>query len=523
MPEPQPAAVVTTASTSVGKGRDVDRARAAGPARDRRRAAPARRSSPGSRGTTTSTPQCDSTRIAAAPMPGASTCCAQPASSATRARRVPRAGVSAGSGCAGGTDGGTSASIARIDAGSSGAVQRARRPEPQRPGEAAPDTAASRAAGRAAARASSDAPLRPRGVGAERRQQIAIGHAGRAGGRAGQAAEAAVDVRLHVVERQRAFEHALHQHDAAARRVHLLAELAVGRARRQAEAAVHAGRHGVRHVRAGRPERLGVDVVLHSAAQPRKVPRGSMRAAARGRGRRRRDGRRASDRPAPAPIRATPDSCVLARAARRGRPTRPASRPRPLPRRRRSGARLRPRASAASRAWMRDGVTATLASGAARPRRSRATPSTRRRRRPAPARPAARRPWRGRGRARRRRPSARASIASAAPAIRTITCAVGRQLERVGIGGRAPHAIERGQRRRRGWRSATRSVRCAPRRRKHLEGQLDEDAEPAAGCRAAGGAGRSRRRSSRPCRRRGPGGLRRRRTCAPMRKSRTPP
>jgi hypothetical protein len=98
---------------------------------------------------------------------------------------------------------------------------------------------------------------------AERRQQIPIGDTGRTGRGAGQAAEAAIDVRLHVGERELTFERRLHQQDAPARRVHLLAQLAIGRARRQAEPAVDARRDRVRHVLAGRPERLGVDVMLH--------------------------------------------------------------------------------------------------------------------------------------------------------------------------------------------------------------------------------------------------------------------
>ena len=54
-------------------------------------------------GTITSTPLRASTSIVAVLMSGSSTCCAQPASNATRARRSPRAGVTAGQLCAGGT------------------------------------------------------------------------------------------------------------------------------------------------------------------------------------------------------------------------------------------------------------------------------------------------------------------------------------------------------------------------------------------------------------------------------------
>src|SRR5438270_930449 len=75
---------------------------------------------------------------------------------------------------------------------------------------------------------------------AEGREQIAVRDAARARGLAGEAAEAAVHVRQRVGEWERAFEHLLHQHDAAARRVHLLAQFAVGRAGAEAETTMHA-------------------------------------------------------------------------------------------------------------------------------------------------------------------------------------------------------------------------------------------------------------------------------------------
>ena len=72
--------------------------------------------------------------------------------------------------------------------------------------------------------------------------QPVVLHARRARGDAGHAAEAAVEVLDDGVrELERAFGQALHQPDPSARGVHLLLpERPVGRARRQAEAAVHA-------------------------------------------------------------------------------------------------------------------------------------------------------------------------------------------------------------------------------------------------------------------------------------------
>jgi len=78
--------------------------------------------------------------------------------------------------------------------------------------------------------------LRPR-----RLDQLLVLHAGRAGGDAGHAAEALVDV-VHegVGHADLALGGQLHQRDAAARRIHLLAPQKVRRAGGEAEAAVHA-------------------------------------------------------------------------------------------------------------------------------------------------------------------------------------------------------------------------------------------------------------------------------------------
>ncbi len=78
------------------------------------------------------------------------------------------------------------------------------------------------------------------GVGAERGDELAVGDPGGARGLAGLAAEAVVDVGERGLELELTLEDLLHEEDAPARRVHLLAHRRVGRAGRQAEAAVHA-------------------------------------------------------------------------------------------------------------------------------------------------------------------------------------------------------------------------------------------------------------------------------------------
>src|SRR5262249_43223959 len=79
-------------------------------------------------------------------------------------------------------------------------------------------------------------------LGARLLDERVVLHAGRAGGHAGHAAQAAVEVAddRRVEARLRVGE-LLHEVDPAARRVHLLAPRDVGRAGRQAEAAVDAG------------------------------------------------------------------------------------------------------------------------------------------------------------------------------------------------------------------------------------------------------------------------------------------
>ena len=151
------------------------------------------------------------------------------------------------------------------------------------------------------------------GVGAERRQQLAVRHARRTRGLAGQAAEAAVDVRQRVVELSSPSSDALHQEDAPARRVHLLAQHHVGRARRQAEAAVDAGRDRAGHVprRPGRARRNRCGAA-RARASSLNVPSGSSAAArARAKASSGPDAERCGPRPA-APTSTTPASPMLA-------------------------------------------------------------------------------------------------------------------------------------------------------------------------------------------------------------------
>ena len=102
-------------------------------------------------------------------------------------------------------------------------------------------------------------------LAARRLDERRILHAGRTGGDARHAAETRVEV---AHERRRhlgaAVEPALHQIDASARRIHLLAPQHVGRTRRQAEAAVHA-RVDQRWIRR-------VDAVERGLAASQRVP-----------------------------------------------------------------------------------------------------------------------------------------------------------------------------------------------------------------------------------------------------------
>ena len=78
-------------------------------------------------------------------------------------------------------------------------------------------------------------------VGAGMVDEVHVVHPARAGGHAGEAGEAAVDMRLHRgAGPGAALEHLLHQVDAPARGIALVAEQNVGRAGGRAQPAVHA-------------------------------------------------------------------------------------------------------------------------------------------------------------------------------------------------------------------------------------------------------------------------------------------
>ena len=60
-------------------------------------------------------------------------------------------------------------------------------------------------------------------------------------------AETTIHMRLRGLPRQFAFQHLFHQHDATARRIHLLPELLIGRAHGETEPAMHARLNRARH------------------------------------------------------------------------------------------------------------------------------------------------------------------------------------------------------------------------------------------------------------------------------------
>jgi hypothetical protein len=96
-----------------------------------------------------------------------------------------------------------------------------------------------------------------------RTDEIAVRHTARTRRLASQAPEAAIDVRLRGGGGQRAFEHLLHEHDAAAGGVHLLAEFLVSRTGGETEAAMHARLHGLGHRLAQRAVLIRFDRVKH--------------------------------------------------------------------------------------------------------------------------------------------------------------------------------------------------------------------------------------------------------------------
>ena len=224
------------------------------------------------------------------------TVCTQPVTSATRLRRGARVPVAPLRGLGAlARRRGASSSIARSGAGRRRANGRA---------SAAPPTPRARAAGTAVPpRARAQPPLRERppvrllDVHARVVDQVLVMDAGRARRHAREAAQAAVDV-LHDGARRGpvVLEHVLDQIDAAARAVELVAEQHVSRARRRAEAAVHAlaqdrlagGDGGVLELAGGETSLHGC--VLQPIRPGFKMPRGSKRFAhargGRGNGRR---------------------------------------------------------------------------------------------------------------------------------------------------------------------------------------------------------------------------------------------
>ena len=97
----------------------------------------------------------------------------------------------------------------------------------------------------------------------ERHEQFAVLDTRGTRGHAREASQATIDVGQRVLQREVTLEHIFHEHDAAAWRVHLLAEHAVGRAGGQTEPTVHAGFDGARHRGGVRVQRVYRDVVLH--------------------------------------------------------------------------------------------------------------------------------------------------------------------------------------------------------------------------------------------------------------------
>ena len=114
--------------------------------------------------------------------------------------------------------------------------------------------------------------LRERAEGAD---EIAIGDSTGTGRFARQAAQTTVHMWLYGGQRQSAFEHFLHQHNAPPRRIHLLAQLPIRRASRQAKSAMHARLHRVGHGGTERTERLRGDFVQHQSSREGKRFTGS--------------------------------------------------------------------------------------------------------------------------------------------------------------------------------------------------------------------------------------------------------
>ena len=199
-----------------------------------RRGGAARRSTAAPRGATTSQPSAASTRAVAAFTLPKTTRWTQPSSSPTRMRLSPTCGVSAG-GRSDERHGGFSAANGFSRPGQPRRRQRERRAQPARLRDGREDHPALQPLAERAAVVLLD-------VRAGLLDQRPVLDARGARRHAGHAAEAAVEVLDdRVGELQRPVDEPVHQVDPPARRVHLLLpERPVGRARRQAEAAVDA-------------------------------------------------------------------------------------------------------------------------------------------------------------------------------------------------------------------------------------------------------------------------------------------
>ena len=198
--------------------------------------------------TTTSMPWRVSRRMAAALIAGAITGPTQPVSSATRPRRGPAAGnrrrpsPAKGGGQPGRGQPQHGRDRLRAQGQRTAPRERLRQPRgAERPAKAA--VIRQHPGQHGAEQAVEQGPrIGVLDMGARVVDEVHVVHARRAGGHAGQARQAAVDMLDHLGGRRPVvLQHVLDQVDAPARRIELVAEQHVGRAGRGAEAAMHAG------------------------------------------------------------------------------------------------------------------------------------------------------------------------------------------------------------------------------------------------------------------------------------------
>ena len=220
-------------------------------------------------------------------MRGASTCWAQPCSSATRPRRSPMAAKDAAARGSRRRQAVRRERQHRLDP-----PQQAGRRRPHRTPAAAPQAAgpsramimlARNSSGRGSTSASTarNSPLgqRPRIVPLDPDprliDQMHVVHARRTGGHAGEAGQAAVDMLDHLRRRRAVlFQHLLDQVDPPARAIELVAEQHIGRTGRGAEPAMHAGAQdlvGYGDIGIGelREREFGFHVAATSSIRPR--------------------------------------------------------------------------------------------------------------------------------------------------------------------------------------------------------------------------------------------------------------